>query len=108
MLAVANSSSIAYDQYMLAGSQFGCSSKTVLGVIANQPAVLAGVLDVTANVLFLLASRLGLLTLVGVIGAMYPASTLVLARTVLKERMAPHQLVGLGLAVVAVVGIALG
>ena len=36
MLAVANSSSIAYDQYMLAGSQFGCSSKTVLGVIANQ------------------------------------------------------------------------
>ena len=58
--------------------------------------------------LFLLASRVGLLTLVGVIGALYPASTLVLARTVLKERMAPHQLAGLALAVVAVAGIALG
>ena len=76
--------------------------------VGVQLALVAGVLDVTANVLFLLASRLGLLTLVGVIGAMYPASTLVLARTVLKERMAPHQLVGLALAVVAVVGIALG
>ena len=76
--------------------------------VGVQLALAAGVLDVTANVLFLLASRLGLLTLVGVIGAMYPASTLVLARTVLKERLAAHQLVGLALAVVAVVGIALG
>ena len=41
-----------------------------------------------ANVLFLLASRQGLLTLVGVIGAMYPASTVVLARVVLGERLA--------------------
>ncbi len=71
-----------------------------------QLALVAGLLDVTANALFLLASREGLLTLVGVIGAMYPASTLVLARTVLKERLAGHQVVGLGLAVVAVVGIA--
>jgi drug/metabolite transporter (DMT)-like permease len=76
--------------------------------VGVQLALVAGLLDVTANVLFLLASRLGLLTLVGVIGAMYPASTLVLARTVLKERMAPHQLAGLALAVVAVAGIALG
>jgi len=73
-----------------------------------QLALVAGVLDVTANALFLLASREGLLTLVGVIGAMYPASTLVLARGVLKERLAAHQVVGLGLAVVAVVGIAVG
>lgn len=76
--------------------------------VGVQLALVAGLLDVTANVLFLMASRLGLLTLVGVIGAMYPASTLVLARTVLKERMAPHQLAGLALAVVAVTGIALG
>jgi drug/metabolite transporter (DMT)-like permease len=76
--------------------------------VGVQLAVVAGLLDVTANVLFLLASRVGLLTLVGVIGALYPASTLVLARTVLKERMAPHQLAGLALAVVAVAGIALG
>lgn len=35
-LAVANSSAIAFAQYMLAGSAFGCSSKAGLGVITNQ------------------------------------------------------------------------
>lgn len=68
-------------------------------------AVGAGVFDVGANALFLLASRQGLLTLVGVIGAMYPASTVVLARVVLGERLARHQLVGLGLAAVSLVAV---
>lgn len=71
-------------------------------------AVTAGAFDVTANASFLFASRLGLLTLVGVLGSMYPASTVVLARVVLKERLAVHQLAGLGLAVVALVAIAAG
>ena len=61
-----------------------------------------------ANALFLVASRQGLVTLVGVIGSMYPASTVVLARVVLRERLAPHQLAGLGLAAVAVTAIAVG
>lgn len=69
-------------------------------------AVLTGCTDATGNALFLLASRQGLLTLVGVIGAMYPASTVVLARVVLGERLARHQLVGLGIAAGAVVLIA--
>jgi uncharacterized membrane protein len=64
--------------------------------------VLTGVLDATGNSLYLLASRQGLLTLVGVIGAMYPASTVVLARVVLQERLARHQLAGLAIAAVAV------
>ena len=71
-------------------------------------AMLTGCLDATGNSLFLLASRQGLLTLVGVIGAMYPASTVVLARFVLGERLARHQLVGLGIAAGAVVLIAVG
>ena len=62
----------------------------------------AGVLDSSANVAFLLATRQGLLTLIGVVGAMYPASTVALARVVLGERLARHQLVGLALAAVAV------
>ncbi len=65
-------------------------------------AMLAGTLDVTANVFYLLASRQGLLSLVGVIGAMYPASTVVLARLVLGERLARHQLIGMGVAALAV------
>lgn len=69
-------------------------------------AMLTGATDATGNALFLLASRQGLLTLVGVIGAMYPASTVVLARVVLGERLARHQLVGLAIAAVAVALIA--
>ena len=68
--------------------------------------MLAGCLDATGNALFLLASRQGLLTLVGVIGAMYPASTVLLARVVLGERLVRHQLVGLAIAGLAVVLIA--
>jgi drug/metabolite transporter (DMT)-like permease len=71
-------------------------------------AMVAGVLDATSNVLILEAGRRGMLVLVGVIGAMYPASTIVLARAVLGERLQPHQLLGLAVAVVAVVSIALG
>ncbi len=70
-------------------------------------AMLTGCLDASGNALFLLASRQGLLTLVGVIGAMYPASTVVLARVVLGERLARHQLAGLAVAAGAVVLIAI-
>lgn len=69
-------------------------------------AVLAGTADVIANSAFLLATRQGLLTVVAAVGGLYPASTVLLARTVLRERLAIHQLVGMVLAVVAVVLIA--
>ncbi len=75
----------------------------LLGVVA-----LSGVLDMTANVLFLYAVREGLLALGSVISAMYPASTLVLARTFLAERLQRIQIVGLGLAAIAVALVALG
>ncbi len=66
-----------------------------------------GILDGSSNLLILAAGRRGMLALVGVIGALYPASTIVLARVVLGENLQRHQLAGLGLAVVAVVMIAL-
>ncbi|MBU6215738.1 MAG: EamA family transporter [Acidobacteria bacterium] len=71
-------------------------------------AMFGGCFDVAANALFLVATREGLLALVGVIGAMYPASTVVLARLVLNERLARHQLWGLALAAGAVAAIAAG
>lgn len=67
----------------------------------------AGILDGSSNLLILSAGRRGMLALVGVIGALYPASTIVLARVVLGEKLQRHQLAGLGLAVVAVLMIAL-
>ncbi|MGB6058915.1 MAG: EamA family transporter [Microthrixaceae bacterium] len=67
----------------------------------------AGCLDVVGNTFYLLATRRGLIILVGVVSAMYPASTVLLARSVLKERMARHQILGLVIAALAVTLIAL-
>jgi drug/metabolite transporter (DMT)-like permease len=68
----------------------------------------AAVLDVTATAAFLLATRVGLLSIVAVITALYPAATLLMARVVLHERLQRVQQVGLGLAAVSVVVLALG
>lgn len=70
-------------------------------------AFVAGILDATSNVLLLEAGRRGMLVLVGVIGSLYPASTVVLARVVLGERLQRQQMIGLALAVAAVVLVAL-
>jgi drug/metabolite transporter (DMT)-like permease len=67
-----------------------------------------GVADNTANVLFALASARGLLSLVTVLGSLYPVTTVLLARTVLRERMARHQIVGVVLAFTGVAAIAAG
>lgn len=63
----------------------------------------AGALDVAANVLYLLAIREGLLSVVSVLSSLYPASTVVLAWVILRERFAPLQRVGLVLAVPAAI-----
>ena len=67
----------------------------------------AGILDVAANILYLAASRVGLLSIVAVLTSLYPVSTVVMARTFLGERLFRPQLVGLALALVGVVLIAL-
>lgn len=64
-------------------------------------ASLSGLIDVVANALFLLGLRLGDLSVMSVLTAMYPAGTILLAAVVLKERIAPVQWVGLGLALAA-------
>jgi drug/metabolite transporter (DMT)-like permease len=63
--------------------------------------VTAGILDLVANMMFLVAVRLELLALVSVIMSMYPAATVGLARFVLHERVDRVQAVGMALAVVA-------
>ncbi len=64
--------------------------------------LVAGVFDTSANALYLAAASRGLLSLVAVIAALYPASTVVLARVVLGERVQRWQIGGFALAAVAV------
>ncbi|HYI34679.1 MAG TPA: EamA family transporter [Glaciibacter sp.] len=64
-------------------------------------ASLSGLIDVVANALFLIGLRLGDLSIMSVLTAMYPAGTILLAAVVLKERIAPVQWLGLGLALAA-------
>jgi uncharacterized membrane protein len=63
--------------------------------------VAAGALDFTANVLYLLATHTGALSIVAPISSLYPASTVLLALAVDRERVRPLQLAGLGLAATA-------
>lgn len=62
------------------------------GVIA------AGVFDSSANIFFTLALRSGSLSVVSVLTALYPLGTIILARIVLKERIAKVQMLGVLLA----------
>ncbi len=64
-------------------------------------AILAGVIDATANALLLVGLRLGELTVISVLTALYPAGTIILAAIVLRERIAPVQAIGLVLALIA-------
>ncbi|HEY8590348.1 MAG TPA: EamA family transporter [Naasia sp.] len=71
-------------------------------------AALCGILDGTANVLFLIGVRTGDLTVVSVLTALYPAGTIALAAIVLKERITRVQALGLVLALAAAALLAVG
>ena len=70
-------------------------------------AIVAGSIDAIANALLLLGLRLGELTIQSVLTALYPAGTILLAAIVLRERIAPVQVVGLLLALTAAAMLAL-
>jgi drug/metabolite transporter (DMT)-like permease len=65
---------------------------------------LVGILDAGANGLFAAATTHGLLSIVGVLGSLYPVTTVILARVVLRERVRRLQEVGV---VAALAGVAL-
>jgi drug/metabolite transporter (DMT)-like permease len=63
----------------------------------------AGMGDIAANALFLVATRYGLLSVVAPVAALYPVSTVLLALTLDREHVRPIQIAGLGLAATALV-----
>lgn len=64
-------------------------------------ALACGVVDAIANLGLLFGLRIGELSVMSVLIALYPAGTILLAATVLRERIAPVQYLGLALALIA-------
>lgn len=64
-------------------------------------AITCGLVDSVANAGVLLGLRLGELSVMSVLVALYPAGTILLASVVLRERIAPVQYAGLALAIAA-------
>jgi uncharacterized membrane protein len=69
---------------------------------------IAGLLDVSATGLYGLANTKGALSVVSVVGALYPVATVLLARVLLGERIRRVQQVGVAAAMVGVALIATG
>lgn len=66
-------------------------------------AIAGGVVDMAANALYLAATRYGALSVVVTLASLYPASTVLLARVVLGERLSTLQVAGVGCALAAIV-----
>ncbi len=71
-------------------------------------ALAGGTVDMLANAAYLLAAREGQLSLVVTLSSLYPASTVLLARVLLGERLNGRQLGGVGCALAAIVLIVIG
>ena len=67
-----------------------------------------GLFDLLANLMFVLATGRGLLSVVGVLGALYPAVTVLLARGVLGERLTRAQDAGVLVTLAGVLAMAAG
>ncbi len=81
---------------------------TTRGLLPARPVlpatIAAGLVETVATVFMLLAVQSGPIAIAAVVGSLYPAVTALLARVTIKEHLARHQIVGLG---IALVGIAL-
>ncbi len=65
--------------------------------------IFAGLLDTLANGFYLLAAQDGAVSVVAPVASLYPATTVILALLVNKERLRSVQMVGLGLAAASLV-----
>lgn len=69
---------------------------------ASATATLGGALDMAANAVYMTAARIGPLSVVVTLASLYPASTVMLARIILKEHLSRTQIAGIACALLAV------
>jgi drug/metabolite transporter (DMT)-like permease len=106
-VAAAQAGALAIGGVLLAGaSRAGTQGSAPLRGALFGWLVAAGVLDMTANAMYLVAARGGLLSIVAPVASLYPVSTVLLALALDRERVRPVQVAGLGLAVAALVLVA--
>jgi uncharacterized membrane protein len=96
--------SVAFFAIVAAGGRRSLRMPVNLAALA----IGGGALDMTANALYLLAVRIGPLSPVVTLSSLYPASTALLARAILGERLSPWQTTGVVTALGAVVLIVSG
>jgi drug/metabolite transporter (DMT)-like permease len=75
---------------------------------ASWLAAVTGVTGAAGSLCFFIATHRGLLAVTAVITSLYPASTILLARLLLGERLTPIRIAGLALAAASVALIAVG
>jgi drug/metabolite transporter (DMT)-like permease len=102
---------------LVAGRVVACAMMILYALAARRELVpagppwglltLAGFLDVSGNLFFLVAMQLGRMDVTAVLGSLYPAFTVLLARWINREHLALVQGSGVALAVLAIVMITL-
>lgn len=80
------------------------------GLVKSDLPMLAsiGVLDASANILFAVSSTMGMLSLVSVLGSLFPVVTVLLAWFIHKERLIRIQYIGIAIAAIGVCAISAG
>lgn len=87
---------------MFAGIVVSRRSLTKLRSAMEAPAAGAGLFDMIGGILYVLAVRASHMAVTGVLASLYPVSTIILARTTLRERISAIQGVGITCAVAAI------
>jgi drug/metabolite transporter (DMT)-like permease len=69
--------------------------------------IISSLLDSAGNALYAISARMGRMDVAAVLGSLYPGSTVLLAWFILKERISPLQMIGILIALLAIVLITL-